>query len=183
MEKTDIVALLWLRSEMALERIREEYGRLAGTLAGNILRCAADAEECVSDALAAVWDRIPPERPDPFLPYFLRIVRNLALNRRRAQTAKKRGGELLPLEEDVLGELVSFDDCDADKDTIRGVLNGFLDTLPPRDRTLFLRRYWFEDPVPDIASRLGITENHARVKLTRMKAKLREMLEKEGISV
>ena len=83
----------------------------------------------------------------------------------------------------MLGELVPFDDCDADRDTIRGVLNGFLDTLPPRDRTLFLRRYWIEEPVPDFASRLGITENHARVKLTRMKAKLREMLEKEGISV
>lgn len=190
MEESAIITMLFARTEEALSVLQDRYGRLCLGIAKNILGNREDAEECVNDMLDAVWNRIPPERPDPLLPYVLRITRNIALNRRRAAMAKKRyAGENLSLEGireergDVLEELAVYDDQDTDETVLREAMNGFLDGLKQDDRVLFLRRYWFEDPVPDIADRLEITENHARVRLTRLKEKLRKYLRKEGITI
>ena len=190
MEDNSIITMLQARSEDALSVLQSRYGKLCLGVATRILNSREDAEECVNDTLDAVWKRIPPENPDPLLPYVLRITRNIALNRRRAAMAQKRyAGENLSLETiredhgDVLDELAVYDGQDTDEALLREALNGFLEGLKREDRVLFLRRYWFEDPVPEIADRLGITENHVRVRLTRLKEKLRKYLGKEGITI
>lgn len=190
MEDNAIIAMLYARTEEALSVLQDRYGRLCLGVANHILGSREDAEECVNDTLDALWNRIPPAKPDPFLPYVLRITRNIALNRRRASLAQKRyGGEHVSLDAvreengDVLDELAVYDGKDTDEERLRDALNGFLGGLKKEERILFLRRYWFEDPVPAIAARLGITENHARVRLTRLKEKLRRHLEKEGITI
>ena len=182
---SDITEMLIRRDEGALDILRMRYGRLGMQIARNILRCEEDAEECLADALTAMWEQIPPQSPDPLLPYFLRAVRNLALKRRRAMTAQKRdGGEVLSPEDwDTVAELEFYSDREEDSERIRDALNGFLGTLRREDRVLFVRRYWFEDDPAHIADLLGITENHARVRLTRCKKKLRAYLEKEGITI
>ncbi len=190
MEDNSIITMLQARSEDALSVLQSRYGKLCLGVATRILNSREDAEECVNDTLDAVWKRIPPENPDPLLPYVLRITRNIALNRRRAALAQKRyAGENLSLETiredhgDVLDELAVYDGQDTDEALLREALNGFLGELKAEERILFLRRYWFEDPVPEIADRLGITENHVRVRLTRLKEKLRKYLGKEGITI
>ena len=190
MEDHSIITMLFARTEEALTVLQDRYGKLCLGIAGNILGNREDADECVNDTLDALWNRIPPERPEPLLPYVLRITRNIALNRRRAAMAKKRcAGENLSLETireehgDVLDELAVYDGQDTDEALLRDALNGFLGELKAEERILFLRRYWFEDPVPEIADRLGITENHVRVRLTRLKEKLRKYLGKEGITI
>lgn len=182
---SDIVRKLLDRDEQGLEFLRHRYGRLAMQLARNILGCDADAEECVSDALCAMWEQIPPHQPEPLLPYFLRAVRNLALKRRRAMTAQKRGGGdwLSPEDWDTIAELELTTDREEDSERIRDALNGFLGGLRREDRILFVRRYWYEDEIGSIAALLGISENHARVRLTRCKKKLKAYLGKEGITV
>jgi len=177
-----IISLFEERSEEALLLMSERYGRLGLSIAKNILASREDAEECVSDALGVLWNKIPPEKPSPILPYFLRIVRNISLNRRRAENAAKRSaGENLLIDE--LSDIIAFDDREEESADIRAALDGFLASLNHTDRVLFMRRYWFEDEVSVIAEMLGISENHARVKLTRLKAKLKKSLEKEGIDV
>lgn len=180
-----ILAGLFERSENALERLDAAYGRLGISTAKNILHTREDAEECVNDALGVIWDKIPPEKPEPLLPYFLRIVRNIALNRRRAMTAKKRNaGKTVPLEDwDTISELGVFDETDMDENILRDILDAFLVGLKKEDRILFMKRYWFEEDIGEIADELGITENNARVRLTRLKAKLKKALEKEGITI
>ncbi len=180
-----ILQLFSERSEAALQAVSEAWGRLGICVAQNILHSREDAEECVSDALHVLWESIPPASPDPLLPYFLRTVRNISLNRRRAQKTKRRDpGQILPLEDaDVLGELALFDESEADSEQIRQALDEFLALLSEADRILFLRRYWFEDSLADIAGRLGITENNARVRLSRCRNKLRQILAGKGITV
>jgi RNA polymerase sigma-70 factor (ECF subfamily) len=184
-EMTDdekIISLFFSRSEEAITETQRKYGRLGMRIAENILGSREDAEECVSDAMGILWNRIPPEMPNPLLPYFLRIVRNISLNRRRSQNARKRSnGEDLLLDE--LADVIAFDDREEEAERIREALDGFIAALPQKDRILFVRRYWFEDSIGDISVSLGISENNAKVKLTRLKAKLRKHLEKEGIDV
>ncbi len=191
MDDNAIITMLFSRSEEALAVLQDRYGRLCHSIAVQITGSPEDAGECVNDTLAALWDRIPPARPEPLLPYILRITRYIALHRRRdARAAKRYAGEAVSIDAmqtegtlDVLDELAVFDEKDTDEGELRDALNGFLAGLKKEERFLFLRRYWFEDPIPDIASRLGITENHVRVRLHRLKAKLQRHLEKEGITV
>lgn len=63
------------------------------------------------------------------------------------------------------------------------ILDGFLGSLPPESRLIFLRRYLYGDTVAEIAGRYGITESKAKMQLHRTRGKLRIHLEKEGIKV
>ena len=67
-----------------------------------------------------------------------------------------------------------------DEQELGRAINRFLGTVSADNRTLFLRRYWFGDPVRLIARDLGLRENTANVRLNRLRMQLREYLIKEG---
>ena len=56
----------------------------------------------------------------------------------------------------------------------------FVRQLPPREGNLFVRRYFFTEPVAVAARHCGISENHAGVLLSRTRRKLRDHLRQEG---
>ena len=55
----------------------------------------------------------------------------------------------------------------------------FLRVLPERECSVFLRRYFFVEPVSQIGRRYGLKEGHVLVILSRTRQKLREFLRKE----
>ena len=46
-----------------------------------------------------------------------------------------------------------------------------------------MRRYWYFSPVSEIARDYGMTESKVKMSLLRSRNKLREMMEKEGVSL
>ena len=54
MEDERIIDLYWQRSQEAISRTDEKYGRLYTKISLNILSNAQDAEECVSDTYMAL---------------------------------------------------------------------------------------------------------------------------------
>ena len=62
-------------------------------------------------------------------------------------------------------------------------IDRFLRTLPERECSIFLRRYWYVDPVQLIAARYEIKENTVKSILFRTREKLRRYLLEEGIAV
>ena len=64
-----------------------------------------------------------------------------------------------------------------------GVISDFLDGLDKRSRVLFMRRYYQGDSMAAAAKAVGMSENAATVKLSRLRAKLKIKLESEGIPV
>ena len=93
MKDREIVELFWKRSPQAVDALAMAYGTQLRRLAGNILSNPQDAEECVNDAYLGLWDSIPPARPQPLLPYALRVVRNLCLKRYHWNIAQKRNSQ------------------------------------------------------------------------------------------
>lgn len=81
MTDSEIVALYWQRSEEAISRTMEAYGRYLFRLSANILHIREDAEECVSETCLTAWNQMPTDRPARLLPYLGRISRCLSLNR------------------------------------------------------------------------------------------------------
>ena len=59
--------------------------------------------------------------------------------------------------------------------------NAFLAAQPETERNLFVARYWYGLPVEEIAAKLGMKKNTALSMLHRMRLRLRDRLEKEGL--
>ncbi len=175
MDEQQLLQLLWSRSPGAPEALDQAYGKLLYRIAHNILGDHHLAEECVNDAILALWNAIPPNRPDPLISYACGVARNIALNRRREQP-----GPTLSLEElaDYIPAPCYLDDLDARE--LGQSINMFLGTLSRKNRNLFLRRYWFGDSVKEIAAAFSMTENAVSVRLSRVRDKLRDYLIEEG---
>lgn len=179
-----IIDLLFERSEMGLEMIEELYGNLLRSIAFNIVRSDSIAQECMNDTLLAVWDAIPPEKPDSVSAFSSAIVRRKAIDRLRHETAGKRQ----PYEKhayDEISEELAFMDDFADESVKRIVLsevmNSYLRTLSKSNREIFMCRYFDFESLDSISGRLHISKNSLNAKLFRMREKLKCMLEKEGI--
>ena len=65
MEDDKIIELFYERSEQAITELSDKYGAICNKIADNILNNRQDAEECVNDAYLAVWNTVPPQKPDP----------------------------------------------------------------------------------------------------------------------
>ena len=63
------------------------------------------------------------------------------------------------------------------------ILNEFLEELSTEERRVFLCRYWYLDPVKDIAKRFSFGESKVKMMLHRTRESLRDYLAKEGIFV
>lgn len=181
MEDKDIIALLWRRSEDAITALTEKFGLRLQRLAGNILLNERDAQECVNDTYLAVWNTIPPQRPNPLSPYILRLCKNIAVSRLRSSTAQKRSAYEVALDE--LGDAIGADTLEQaiSARELGRAIDAFLDTLGPEDRVIFLRRHWYGDSVQQIARNLKRSESNVSVRLHRIRNKLKTYLTKEGL--
>ena len=181
MEDQKIIKLLWKRTENAIDALAKKFGSRLMSIAMNILGVYQDAEESVNDTYLAVWNTIPPKKPDPLAGYVYATGRNISLDRLKYISAEKRSGRYdIPIDEltgcipaPALEETV-------DERELGLAINRFLGTISADNRTLFLRRYWFGDGVQTIAKDLGLRENTASVRLSRLRTQLREFLMKEG---
>lgn len=183
MKDREIVNLFWERSPQAVDVLDYAYGNQLRHLAENILGDPRDAEECVNDAYLGMWEGIPPARPHPLLPYALKVVRNLCLKRYHWNTAKRRNSQFDVAFSELEGCLASGSSPEEHQDLqeLRAVLEKFLQSMSQRDRILFLGRYWYGSSYQELAVRLGITENNAMVRLSRLREKLRKYLLQKGV--
>lgn len=185
MEDQQIIELFWQRSETALEEVKQKYGSRALRFAHNLLNNRQDAEECVSDALMALWKQIPPERPRHLWAYFSRMVRNIGCSRLDYLHAVRRDRS----SEVCLGEL---QDCFTSPETpehileagqITQIINQFLDELDDTGRRIFVRRYYYFDSCADIGKLVGLSRGAVNTRLSRMRQELKKRLEKEEIFI
>lgn len=182
MEDERIIELFNARDESAIVESELKYGAYCRGIAQNLLGVREDAEECVSDTWHAAWESIPPERPRSLKTYLGRIVRNISISRWRREHAQKRFADM-----DVL--LSELDECVPDGfDTEREVerralgesISRWLDTLPERERALFVRRFWYGESVTELAREERCTPPQLTQRLRRLRLKLKAHLEKEG---
>lgn len=184
MDDSKIVDLFYERSEQAICETRAKYAATIRGIAYNILQNRQDMEECENDTYLAAWNRIPPEKPDPLSAYLFRITRNLAIKRYRANTAARRNNAYdLALEE--LEEIIGGSGGDpADEyvtKELTAALERFLSEIDKEDRILFMCRYWYFDSVADIAAQLCWKPHRVSVRLSRIRIRLRNFLQKEGM--
>ena len=172
-----IISMFNKRDERVLEQISDNYGYTCRRVAGSILENEEEAKECFNDAL-----------PDNFYGYLLKTVRNIALNVLKGKKRLKRGEGKEGLVLDEIAEfLPSGENIEAQLETkereneIKEALTAFLRKQKQDHRDIFILRYWRFSTTAEIAEEFGITENHVNVILSRLRKKLGDFLEKEGL--
>lgn len=184
MDDKAILDLYWARSERAISETDAKYGAYCFCIANNILDNREDSEESVNDTYLAAWNSIPPKRPAIFSAFLGKMTRYISLDHWKKRSRLKRGGGEVPLCLEELENCVSgresTEDAAIRKETLAAV-NRFLDSLPETERKIFLCRYWYLEPVKDIAERFSFSPNRTTVLLSRTRKKLNAHLAKEGL--
>ena len=162
MEDQDIIALYFARDEKAIRETADKYGDFCESVAMGILGNRQDAEECVSDTYLRTWNSIPPKRPSSLKAFLGKIARNLSIDRLRHRHIARH---------------------DSDLEIMLSELEPYLSGLEPLERQLFMGRYWHAYPVHRLADHYGLTPNAVSLRLHRTREKLREYLEKGGITL
>lgn len=179
----EIIDLFFERSEQAIQELILKYGAAIKNVASNILKDAQDVEECSNDTYLQIWNRIPPTKPKYLGSYSCRIARNISLNRYYANTAQKRNSYYDVALDELEGTVPALGTVETEYDAkeLARYLSLFLKGLSCVDRYLFMRRYWHGDSMTKIARELHMTPHNASVRLFRLRQKLQNYLQKEGL--
>ncbi len=183
MEDGCIVNLYWARSEDAIWETSKKYGHYCYSIAYNILGNAEDADESVNDTYLDAWNHIPPHRPAILSTFLGKITRRISIDRLRRRTAGKRGGGEMVLVLEELSECIPSDQSvehEAEAAELSRLIDNFVMSLPPMERRVFICRYWYLDPIADIARRFGYSQSKVKMMLHRQRKKLLNYLEREA---
>lgn len=186
MEDGKIIDLYWARSQQAIAESELKYGSYCAAIARRILEREEDAEECVNDTWLRAWNAMPPQRPGALSAFFGKLTRNLSLDRWRRLRAAKRGGSLVEVAlhelEDCLPDHRRPDE-NLEAGETAAIISAFLRRCPEADRALFVRRYFHLEPLNDLSKQFGLSVGQVKSKLHRMRGKLKQELEREGVAV
>ncbi len=172
MNTMDLVKALERQTPGALEELKLHYGPLLRYIIAPILPDERDREECLSDVLLRVWDRIgdfDPQRGS-WTNWLSALARNAAIDRARR----------LPPVHGELADTLPAPDANPEQLWLRRerqqALRKALDQLGPPEQRLFLRKYYYRQSTAQIAAECGTTERAVEGRLYRIKKKLRKLL-------
>lgn len=186
MDDNGIIQLYWDRNDQAIQATSEKYGHYCKSIAKNILNSEEDAEECVNDTYLSAWNSMPTHWPEQLSTFLGKITRNLSFNKYKRDHAEKRGSGEIAL---VLDELM---DCVSDTDSLEQIIdyqelikaiNSFVRSLSREKRNIFVRRYWYADPVSEIAKDYGMLQGSISKTLERTRKQLKMYLMERGFEL
>ncbi len=187
MEDENIVALYWQRDESAIQETKDKYGLYLSKIAYNILCSPQDSEESVNDTYLAAWDSMPPHRPSVLSTYLGKLTRRISIDIFRRKNRNKRQASEYALSLDELKDCISAKesapDCALETQMLADAIQKFLSTLSEDARNLFIGRYYFLDPLREVARYCGMGESKAKSMLFRTRCNLKAYLEQEGFDL
>jgi len=186
MKDDAIVELYWQRDESAIAVTQEKYHAYLMKIARNILSSYEDSEESVNDTYLAAWNSIPPQKPAILSTYLGKLTRRISIRMFRKRNADKRRDSEFAVSltemEDVMNEH-GEPEKELEIQLLGELLNVFLRTLKPDERRTFIGRYYYMDPLKEVAAYCGMSEGKAKTLLFRTRVKLKEYLREEGFMI
>lgn len=162
---------------MAFGQLVQRYQTAVYSVAYNVLKSTADAEDAAQSAFLKAYENLDRYKPDyKFFSWLYRIAVNESINLRRkkkpitgvehAQAVEQRTADELTVEnemEDRIGEALM--------------------ELTPEDRAIIILRHYQDFPYLDIAYIMDITEKKVKSRLYTARQRLRQIFEQRGIRI
>ena len=179
MQERSILRKLNAGDPAGLEQLMDLYIPYVSAIVWNILHEAMpkeDCEEVVSEVFLAAWNQAEQLQAGHVKAWLGSVARHKAKNRLRQM------GRTVPLEDSIL-ELPGTDDpqSEVERREERAAVRRAVDSLPPEDREIFLRHYYYAQPVKIVSEVMGLPESTVKTRLRRGRMKLKECLTREGI--
>lgn len=174
----DLTARLRQGDSAALEEAIDRYSVYAAKIIaayGNRALLPEDLEEILSDVFVNLWnsrERLQGE----IKPYLAAIARNAARQRLR----QLHPTQALPENWEIMDPSPQPEQLAQDEERT-AALRQAVDALPQEERTLFIRFYYLEQTVDEIAAVTGQNASTLRVRLHRGRKKLKEFLRNRGV--
>ena len=161
-----------------LKALMERYVPYISVIVWNILRDAMspqDAEEVVSDVFLAAWEQAADLKAGHVKGWLGTVARNKAKNKLRQM------GRTISREQNSVDIPAPNDHSEAmEQDEERRLLRQAVDALPPEDKEIFLRHYYYAQSIKEISDHMALNESTIKTKLRRGRMKLKEALTKGG---
>lgn len=174
-------------SEQAHKELFETYCNYVYTIVFNRLRSAAsreDIEECVCDVFADVYCCYDSEKAvsgdiSGFIGTIARRKAGLLYKRKIAD------GSPVSMDDESVQQLSSEQNVEKDTDDNerREIILDTIAQLGEPDSTIIIQKYYYGRSAKEIAELVHLTPENIRVRSGRAVKKLKEMLEKAGISL
>ena len=174
MKEQEIIELILAKDERGMDALLAHHGPLMRYVIAPILPNAHDQEECLSDAVMRVWDRIDQFDPDrgSWTAWVTAVTRSVALNRARNLKNATESMELpldIPSPEPTPEELLLRRERQRE-------LHQAISQLSQFERQIFYRKYYYLQSTAQIALETGMTERAIEGRLYRIKKRLRKLL-------
>ncbi len=179
-----IISLLQKRDETALQLIRTQNDALCYQIAYRMTGSREDAEEVLNDMLLAVWNSIPPQKPDNLRAYVTALTGRIAIKKYEHTHRIKRGGTQFAAALDELSEIIPSDtyvEREIEQRELTDALTAWLRTLQPDQRRIFMQRYYLSESVRQIAEQNQMGVSAVKMTLLRLRKKLKDYLRKEDL--
>lgn len=179
MDDVKIIALIQKGDTWGLDELIQKYRRLACSIAMSVLGANSqeDVVECVNSAFYDVWRSMPEYdgQRTSLKGWVALLTRRRAIDRLR-KNLRVSQASIGDFPEDILG---AEDFCDQHllREELIDVFNQFVQGLPEPDRSIFVRRFFSLESIPDIAQRYNLTRGAVDSRLSRMRKSLKQNLE------
>ena len=176
MEDSEIVLELINGDQLALDDLTRAYGKLIYGVINKILYNfseANDVDDCFNEVLITVWRNIDcyDSQKGSLRNFLISIAKYKAIDYKRK--INKRGITLELNEEIIYTELNESIEIDNEE------FYTLLKTLKEEDKSIFIKRYLFEDSVDKISKDLGLSKDVVYKRLSRGKEKIKNYLMKK----
>ncbi len=166
-------------SQGALDQITRCYSQRLLAAGRRHCRSAAEAEDAVQDALISAAGTLPTLRNDESLPGFL--VKVVASACRRIGRGQKNATALHDSLDAAPEPSVAGDpEQDAERRELAALLERSLLELSAKDRSIVLLAELEDFSAAEIGAELGMSEGAVRTRLSRLRARLAEALQKSS---
>lgn len=170
MDDKELLRLLQRDADRGLEVALGLYGGLVKTIVARVLyNFPQDAEECVSDVFLKLWKYRRRLHGAPVRAWLIVAARNAAVDRWRRLSRSMD----VELSEEYASEVTVPEEK----------IGPLIGDMPPPDREIFIRKYYFLETAAEIASAMGRTPDDVNQRLSRGRRRLREQLTKGGTTL
>ncbi len=171
--------------EFAFEELVRKYQQTVFNLVYHNIGYRNDVEDIAQKVFAKIYFSLPKfDNKRPFFPWLYRIAINQCYDElRRARRTKVHTFTELSLEEtESIEKLISQRDVPAespeDRQELHALLHKMLEQLPDQQKMALVLRDLEMAPYDRMAEIMGCTEQAARLKVFRARARLRDLMEK-----
>ena len=175
MDDRELAELLAQRQARGADELLRRYGPMLRYIIAPILPDPREREECLSNVVMRVWERIGQFDParGGFPAWLSAVARNTARNRRRAGAC--RGGREAELSPGAADPSPGPEELLVQRERLerlRAVVAG----LDGAERALLYRKYYYLQSTAQMAAELGLTPRGVEGRLHRLRRRLRKEL-------